>query len=96
MGQSLQLTALTWQVYDTTGSALQIAFLGVARFIPSFVMSLVGGVVADTRDRRLILGLSQAFLFLTTLSLLIMTAQDALQHWLGLRTCGGARAYWLL
>ena len=77
MGQSLQLTALTWQVYDTTGSALQIAFLGVARFIPSFVMSLVGGVVADTRDRRLILGLSQAFLFLTTLSLLIMTAQDA-------------------
>ena len=77
MGQGLQLAVLMWQVYDETGSALQIAFLGVARFIPSFAMSLIGGVVADTRDRRLILGLSQASLLVTTSIFLFMTSQNA-------------------
>ena len=96
MGQGLQLAVLMWQVYDETGSALQIAFLGVARFIPSFAMSLIGGVVADTRDRRLILGLSQASLLVTTSIFLFMTSQKRFHYGCGIPRSGPARPHRLL
>lgn len=58
-GLAVQTAALMWQVYDLTGSPVPLAFLGVARFLPSLAISFFAGAVADTRDRRIILGLSQ-------------------------------------
>ncbi len=43
---------LAWHVYTLTGSALSLGFLGLARFLPALGMSLVGGAVADTYNRR--------------------------------------------
>ncbi|MHB2167410.1 MFS transporter [Alsobacter sp. R-9] len=45
---------LGWLVYDRTGSALALGFVGLAAFLPALLLALVAGVVADRYDRRLI------------------------------------------
>ena len=47
--------AVGWQVYEITGQALALGFSGLALFVPSFLLGLPGGHVADRRDRRKIL-----------------------------------------
>ena len=44
-----------WQVYALTGSALDLGLVGLAQFIPSFLLVLVAGHVADRFDRRRVL-----------------------------------------
>jgi len=46
--------SIAWQVYDLSGSAFWLGMLGLVRFAPHACLSLVGGAVADSRDRRLI------------------------------------------
>jgi MFS family permease len=46
---------VAWQVYAISGSAVQLGLIGLARFLPSLAISLVGGVVVDTYDRRKVL-----------------------------------------
>ena len=52
MAMTMLNAALAWQVYDISGSAFQLAMLGLARFGPSLGLTLVGGAVADGHDRR--------------------------------------------
>lgn len=73
-GLTIQTAALMWQVYELTGSALPLAFLGLARFLPNLAVSFLGGAVADTRDRRVVLGLSQIAPLLTSALLWALTA----------------------
>jgi MFS family permease len=47
--------AVGWQVYSLTDSALDLGFVGLAQFLPSFVLVLVVGQVADRFDRRRVL-----------------------------------------
>jgi MFS family permease len=51
--------AIAWQVYAISGSALSLGLVGLARFVPALGMSLIGGAVADSYDRRKILILAQ-------------------------------------
>jgi MFS family permease len=41
-----------WQMYALTGSALDLGFVGLAQFVPSFFLVLVAGHAADHFDRR--------------------------------------------
>jgi MFS family permease len=58
-GTTLLQAAVAWQVYAISGSALSLGLLGVARFLPALGMSLIGGAVADSYDRRTVLVLAQ-------------------------------------
>ena len=51
---------LFWQVYEISGSALNLGLLGLVRFIPSLGTSLIGGAVADAYDRRLVMILARS------------------------------------
>src|SRR5215470_443991 len=44
-----------WQIYALTGRALDLGLVGLAQFIPAFLLVLVAGHVADRFDRRRIL-----------------------------------------
>mgnify|MGYP002382433210 CR=1 FL=1 len=59
MAMTMLQAALLWQVYDLSGSALQLGMLGLVRFLPSLGLSLVAGSIADSYDRRLIAIVSQ-------------------------------------
>ncbi|MFO2548766.1 MFS transporter [Alicyclobacillus cycloheptanicus] len=51
--------AIGWQMYSLTHSAFSLGFVGLAQFIPTLLLTLVVGHVADRYDRRRIMSLCQ-------------------------------------
>ena len=47
-----QVTILGKQVFDMTGSELQLGFIGLAEFVPTALLAPFSGVVADRFERR--------------------------------------------
>jgi hypothetical protein len=52
----MQTVAIGWQLYALTGSALDLGLIGLVQFVPTIVLTLVVGQVADRFDRRVIVG----------------------------------------
>ncbi|HEX6592845.1 MAG TPA: MFS transporter [Moraxellaceae bacterium] len=52
MAFQMLAVAVGWQVYDMTGSALALGYVGLAGFLPSVLLVLITGQVADRFDRR--------------------------------------------
>ena len=50
----MQTVALGWQLYSLTGSALDLGLVGLVQFVPTIVLTLIVGQVADRYDRRLV------------------------------------------
>jgi MFS family permease len=50
--------AVGWQVYDLTRDPLDLGIVGLVQFLPSLLLVLVTGSVADRFGRRMIMGLS--------------------------------------
>jgi MFS family permease len=51
----MQSVAVAWQVYEITHRALDLGYVGLAQFLPGFVLFLFGGHAADLYDRRKLL-----------------------------------------
>ncbi len=69
IGQEIFLVAVGWQIYDITNSALSLGLIGLAQFLPQFLLSLVAGHVADNFDRRRITFFCQLIKFCATAAL---------------------------
>ncbi len=63
IGMAMMQAILAWHVYDVSGSVLNLGFLGLVRFGPSLAMSMIGGAVADTYDRRMVMIASRSVPF---------------------------------
>ena len=50
----MQTVAVSWQLYTITGSALDLGLVGLAQFVPTVLLTLVVGQVADRYDRRVV------------------------------------------
>jgi len=50
----MQTVAVGWQLYTITGSALDLGLVGLAQFVPTVLLTLVVGQVADRYDRRVV------------------------------------------
>lgn len=68
-GSMMTFVVLPWQVFRLTESPLASGLLGVAEFVPIFLMAFVGGALADSIDRRRMVRLTEALLALGTLVL---------------------------
>jgi MFS family permease len=55
LGTQMQSVAIGWQIYAITGRPLDLAWVGLAQFLPAVCLSLVGGHAADRFERRRIL-----------------------------------------
>jgi MFS family permease len=54
IGTWLQTVAASVFVYQLTGSALAVGILNFASFLPIFLFSILGGVISDRFDRRMV------------------------------------------
>src|SRR6202790_4582559 len=54
-GTQMQVVAVAWQVLLLTHSPIALGLIGLVQAIPRLIFSLVGGVFADTLDRRKLL-----------------------------------------
>lgn len=59
MGTWMQRTAVYWLVYEMTSSPMMVGLAVFATQFPSFVFSIIGGVVSDRHDRFKILVTTQ-------------------------------------
>lgn len=60
LGSSAGFLAITWLVYAETGSAFDIALLGVAGVLPRVTLGLFSGTLADRHDRLRLMVLADA------------------------------------
>ncbi|OTP73951.1 MFS general substrate transporter [Caballeronia sordidicola] len=65
--------AIGWQIYSITHSAFALGLVGLAQFLPMFMLTLVVGHVADRYDRRTIASICQAIEGVAALTLCIAT-----------------------
>ena len=74
LGTWMQVVALGYLVYQRTGSTTAVAAVAAADGIPSVILSLAGGVLADRLPRRRILLVTQSLLGLSAGSLALLVA----------------------
>jgi MFS family permease len=82
MGTQMQRVAIAWQIYELTGEALNLGLLGLVRFAPIVIFGLFGGVLADQRDRRRLLTVTQLVLFGVSALLALAAFRDVASLWL--------------
>ena len=73
IGSQMQSVALHWHIYLLTGSPIALGAVGLTRAVPTALFSLWGGVVADRRDRRLVMLAAQSGMTLVALALAALT-----------------------
>ena len=64
LGMQMLVTALDWELYKRTNSALALGFVGLSLMIPMILCTLPAGQVADRYNRKnIILGATLALAF---------------------------------
>lgn len=58
-GSAISYVVLPWQMYQLTDSEFAVGMLGVAEFLPMFLLAFVGGALADYIDRRRLIVFSE-------------------------------------
>lgn len=78
----MQIVALGWDIYERTGSALAVGYVGLVLFVPTLLLFLPAGQLADRHDRRLLLVISCAITMLAALGLAWAAMSDAAPGWM--------------
>ncbi|TMC83367.1 MAG: MFS transporter [Chloroflexi bacterium] len=81
-GSMITVVAFPYQVYQLTHSVLLVGLLGVLEFAAILAVAFVGGALADARDRRSMVLLSEAALMVCSLLLAGNAAIAHPQVWL--------------
>lgn len=90
--------AAGWQVWQLTHDPLDLAFLGLAQFLPFFLLVLPAGHVADHADRRFVLMLAYLIEACCAGVLLWFTLAEVRSVWpafLAMGLFGTGRAFWM-
>lgn len=80
VGTWMQSTAQSFLVYELTGSALRTGLVVFAFSLPSLLLTLPGGAMADRYDRRRLLLLVQAAYMLSAAALAALTFAGAVRY----------------
>ena len=77
----MRMFAIAWYIYYLTEDTLYLAYAGLAGAVPTILLTVVGGVIADKMDRRLLLGIANAFNTSMTILLATLIATDVIEPW---------------
>jgi MFS family permease len=81
VGVALQTAILFKQLYDLTGSELQLGLIGLVEFAPAVLLVLVTGSIADRYDRRLIATAALSLQALVALALTLYAHSGPTEAW---------------
>ncbi|HSL42340.1 MAG TPA: MFS transporter [Anaerolineales bacterium] len=81
-GTQMQIWALFWHIRTLTDQPIALGGVGLARILPIIIFSLVGGVIADSFERRKIMFITQAAAALVALALGLLTQYGQINIWL--------------
>ena len=77
----MQITLLSWWVLEATGSPWQVALVGFFAMVPTLFLGLLGGVLADRADRRLVLLCTQSADLVATVAMTILLLTASAEFW---------------
>jgi MFS family permease len=80
-GTWMQTTAQGFLVFQLTHSAAYLGLVGFASGVPTWLLTLYGGVVADRRPRRTLIVITQSCMMVLAFVLATLTFLRAVQPW---------------
>jgi len=97
LGMQMLNVAVGWEMYERTGSALNLGFVGLVQFIPQLALVAVAGHVTDIYNRKHVL---MAAVSLTAVAAAVLALNAAsggpiFLMYLCLLAAGTARAFWM-
>lgn len=81
IGSQMQQWVLFWQISTLSKNPIAVSIVGGVRFVAVLAFSLVGGLVADRYNRRLIMFLTQSMMMLVALALGLLTLWHVIHLW---------------
>lgn len=95
IGQQMFTMALGWEIYERTGSALALGFVGLTQVIPMILCTLPAGHFADIYNRKRIIVLMTLLVAGANLAMAVISAERApvLLIYLCLTVTGTARTF---
>jgi MFS family permease len=81
IGTWMQTVAQSWLVYRLTGSSMLLGTVGFSSQIPVFLLSPLGGILADRNDRRVIVVATQTASMLLAGALAFVTLAGTVRVW---------------
>lgn len=80
-GSQMQTAAIHWHVWLLTGSPLALGLIGLVRVAPIVAFSLLGGLLADRKDRRHVMLAAQSVMTVAALLLALLTLRGREPVW---------------
>jgi MFS family permease len=81
IGSQMQQWALFWHISQLSKAPIAVSIVGAVRFAAVLCFSLVGGLVADRYNRRLILFVTQSIALAVALGLALLTLLGTIRLW---------------
>jgi MFS family permease len=81
IGDGIFLVALAWQVYELSNAPAALSIVGVAMTVPQVLFLLLGGVVSDRLDRRVVMICADGLRALSLLALGLLSVAGVLEIW---------------
>ena len=81
LGDGLYTVAIAWQVYSISNAPTALAVVGIAWTAPQVLLLLLGGVVSDRFERRLVLLLSDAVRGSAIAAIGVLSVTGRLEFW---------------
>ena len=97
LGANMQSVAVGWEIYERTGSAMALGWVGLVQALPIMLLALPSGHVADRIDHRRVVLLGQFAMAACSLGLATISYRHGPVEWMYLMLFLGAvgRAfYW--
>ena len=82
LGGMMQGVAIGWQIYERTGSAQALGFVGLVQVVPVFLLSLFAGQAVDRFNRRTLILVAVSLHSLVALALAWMSASAVDVKWI--------------
>ena len=76
VGTQMRIVAVSYQVFQLTGSTVAVGLIGLVEVVPLIVFSIIGGALADRTDRRALMATMQIGLMLTAVGLTVASIQQ--------------------
>ena len=80
-GYQLLLLGKGWLVFELSGSALDLGYLGAAAALPNMAVSLFGGMLADRVDKRRLLVVTSLLMAVLLCLLAVLDATERAEVW---------------
>jgi MFS family permease len=81
LGDGIFFIAVAWETYSLWNAPGALSIVGIAMTVPTVVFLLIGGVVSDRYDRRLVMISADALRAAAVAALAALVLMDALQFW---------------